>query len=39
MACGAYHSLVVLGEASKGFRRVNILILYSIIYIFVGGSG
>ena len=25
MACGAYHSLVVLGEASKVFKKVRLL--------------
>lgn len=31
MACGAFHSLVVLGEASKAFRKVKKIIFFKSI--------
>ena len=36
MACGAYHSMVVLGEPSKTFKKVRILSKLNIDIPFIG---
>jgi len=40
MACGSYHSMVVLGEPSKAFKKVRENMLTGFLKVFyIGGIG